>query len=179
MSNHEAFLAYAPRGPGLMCAVFYFKAENETDVYGWWTGFKDYRYLPAYFQLENFYAVENTAFFATEGSDLYGGWRYEYSKSEARLDKPIAVEDEAAHRLDQLQDAFFSEWLFYRSDAGAQEELAAYAKDELSVQDVNIRHKRLNKLDHNGAIWTFRSHGLDGQVIDYLRTRWPLEYRSD
>jgi hypothetical protein len=71
MTDHEAFLAYAPRGPGLMCAVVDFTLDN--DIYGWWTGFHDYRYLPAYFRLENFYAPENTVFLTTEGSDLYGG----------------------------------------------------------------------------------------------------------
>jgi len=174
MSEHEAFLAYAPRGPGLLCALAYFTVEK--DVYGWWTGFKDYGYLSAYFKLDSFYAPENTAFLATEGSDLYGGWRFDYARSEPALDRPVPVEDAVAHRLDQLQELFFNEWLFARADPVAQGELEAYASGELALQDVNIRHRRLNKLDHHGAVWIYRSHGLDGHVVDYLSARWPLDY---
>jgi hypothetical protein len=174
MSEHEAFLAYAPRGPGLLCALAYFTVEK--DIYGWWTGFKDYRYLSAYFKLENFYAPENTAFLATEGSDVYGGWHFDYARSEPALDRPVPVEDAMAHRLDQLQELFFNEWLFARADAGVQGEVDAYTRGELALQDVNIRHRRLNKLDHHGAIWIYRSRGLDGNLVDYLSARWPLDY---
>ena len=80
-TGHEAFLAYAPRGAGLLCAVCYFKDENGVDLSGWWIGFKDHGYVPAYFTLQNFYTLVDTAFLATEGSDLYGGWRYNYSRS--------------------------------------------------------------------------------------------------
>ena len=68
-----------------MCALFYFVLDN--NVYGWWTGFHDYRYLPAYFELESFYSAADTVFLATEGSDLYGGWRYDYSRSAPALDR--------------------------------------------------------------------------------------------
>jgi len=176
LTEHEAFLAYAPRGAGLLCAVCYFKAENGTDLCGWWIGFKDHHYIPAYFTLQNFYTLEDTAFLATAGSDLYGGWRYNYSRSQPALDPPVRVDDAFAHRLEQLQELFFSEWLFDRTDPGAVEDLARYATDELAVQDVNIRYQRLNKLDRHGAVWIYRSHGLDGQVIDYLAARWPLDY---
>jgi hypothetical protein len=177
MADHEVFLAYAPRGPGLMCAVVYFALDN--DVYGWWTGFHDYRYLPAYFKLESFYSAENTVFLATEGSDLYGGWRYDYSRSAPTLDRPTRVDDAIAHRLDQLQDLFFNEWLFTRADPKARDEVEAYARGELALQDINIRSQRLNKLDHHGAVWIYRSPGLDGQVVDYLSARWPLDYGKE
>jgi hypothetical protein len=173
-TDHEAFLAYAPRGPGLMCAVVYFTLER--DIYGWWTGFHDYRYMPAYFKLERFYAHENTVFLATEGSDLYGGWRYDYGGSAPALDRPVAVDERIAHRLGQLQDLFFNEWLFAQGDPKAQGEVAAYTEGELALEDINIRPRRLNKLDHHGAVWIYRSPGLDGQVIDYLSARWPLDY---
>ena len=177
MTGHEAFLAYAPRGPGLMCALVYFTAER--DVYGWWTGFHDYRYLPAYFKLENFYASEDTVFLATEGSDLYAGWRYDYSRSAPPLDPRLPMDDAAAHRLDRLRDLFFNEWLFARDDPKAHGELDAYARSELALQEINIRSQQLNKLDHHGAVWIYRSPGLDGQVIDYLGARWPLDYGKE
>ena len=177
--EHEAFLAYAPRGAGLLCAVCYLKDDNGVDLSGWWIGFKDHGYVPAYFTLQSFYTLEDSVFLATEGSDLYGGWRYNYSRSRPLLDPPVRVDDALAHRLEQLQALFFGEWLFDRTDRGAPEELAWYAAEELAVQDVNIRHQRLNKLDRNDAVWIYRSRGLDGQVIDYLAARWPLDYRKE
>ena len=54
----EAYIAYAPRGPGLECAVTYF--VHGDDVYGWWIGFKDYNYPSAFFKLENFFADADT-----------------------------------------------------------------------------------------------------------------------
>ncbi|HTT36745.1 MAG TPA: hypothetical protein VMH32_03635 [Burkholderiales bacterium] len=177
MSEHEAFLAYAPRGPGLLCAVVYFTLGDS--VCGWWTGFRDYGYLPAYFKLEGFYSTRELSLLATEGSDLYGGWRYDYARSLPALEPPLQVDDALAHRLAQLQELFFDEWLFDRSAVQAQEELAAYVQNELAIQDVNIRHKKLNRLDHHGAVWIYRSHGLDGQVIDYLAARWPLDYGKE
>ena len=177
MSEHEAFLAYAPRGPGLMCALCYFVLVN--NVCGWWTGFHDYRYLPAYFQLESFYSAADTVFLATEGSDLYGGWRYDYSRSAPALDRAIGVDDVVAHRLDRLQELFFNEWLFSRADPKAQDEVETYARGELALEDINIRSQRLNKLDRHGAVWIYRSPGLDGQVVDYLSARWPLDYGKE
>ena len=179
ITEHEVFLAYAPRGAGLLCAVCYFKQDSGIDLCGWWIGFKDHGYIPAYFTLQNFYTLEDTAFLATEGSDLYGGWRYDYSRSQPLLGSPLRVDDALAHRLEQLQELFFREWLFDRTDPGASEELAWYAAEELAVQDLNIQHQRLNKLDRHGAVWIYRSHGLDGQVIDYLSARWPLDYGKE
>ena len=108
MTEHEAFLAYTPRGPGLMCALLYFTIER--DVYGWWTGFHDYRYLPAYFKLENFYAPEDTAFLATEGSDLYAGWRYDYSRSVPLLDPPLPIDDSDGGCDDDKPVKSFKAW---------------------------------------------------------------------
>jgi len=177
MTEHQAFLAYAPRGPGLLCAVAYLTLGDA--VCGWWTGFHDYRYLPAYFKLERFYSAQDVCLLATEGSDLYGGWRYDYSRSQPALEPPLRIQDELVRPLAQLQELFFDEWLFDRSQPHVEEELVAYARGELAVQDVNIRHRRLNKLDPHGAVWLYRSHGLDGQVIDYLAARWPLDYGKE
>ena len=173
----ESFLAFAPYGPGLLCAMVYFVSDK--DVYGWWTGFKDYRYPSAFFKLENFFDVSETACFATEGSDIYGGWRYDYARSEPKLDRPVPVEDEYAHKLDQLEDAFAAEWLFFRDDKDAHAELDAYTKGELPVQEVNVQHRRLNKLDKTEAVWTFRSHAFNARILEYLTARWPLDYGKE
>lgn len=174
MTNPQIYIAYTPRGAGLLCAVVYLVVGK--DVYGWWTGFKDAAFVSAFFKLEDFYSTEQTVFYATEGSDIYGGWRYDYAVSELKLGKGIAVEEEACHVLEQLQDQFFSEWLFTPIEPGVAEELAAYRQMELAAQDINIKHRMLNRLDQHDVIWTYLSKDLDMQVIDYMMERWPLEY---
>jgi len=173
----QTYIAYAPRGPGLECAVTYF-VEGD-DVYGWWIGFKDYAYPSAFFTLERFFADADTIFYATDGSDVYGGWRYQYSRKQPALDKPVPIDDDISHKLDQLQDAFVNEWLWLKGDADSADESAAYAHDELAVEDVNIKHRRLGKLKKDAPVWTHESHGLNLDILEYLSTRWPLGYGKE
>ena len=179
MTEHEAFLAYAPRGPGLLCAVVYLTAGDA--VCGWWTGFSDYRYLPAYFKLDRFYSTQDISLFATEGSDLYGGWRYDYSRSHPAVEPPIQVEDALAHRLAQLQELFFDEWLFDRSAPHVDDELAAYAQNELAIQDVSIRHKRLrsSKVEGDDHCYTGLYHRIPTRIYCGTKFRtFTTEYQE-
>ena len=137
----QHYIAYSPRGAGLECAVVYFVRGD--DVYGWWTGFCDYR----------------------------------YPQRDPQLPDPIAVEDELCHQLEQLQDSFANEWLWFSGQPGSESEAAAYARDELAVEDVNLRHRHLGKLRKDAPVWTHASHDLSPEVIDCLAERWPLGYR--
>jgi hypothetical protein len=170
----QCLLAYAPRGPGLLCALVCY--NSGADVYGWWIGCRGHETLSAYFKLEAFYSKDDTLFTATEGSDIYGGWRLVYSKSKQKLIDPIDVENEVAHKLDELQDAFVREWLWFREEEGALAEEAEYQRAELAVRHANIRFRRLNKLNKDQVVWTFRSHDFDPKVQEYLQARWPLDY---
>jgi hypothetical protein len=170
----QHYIAYAPRGPGLECAVVYFtEAEH---VYGWWIGFKDYQYPCAFFMLEHFFTARDRAFYATEGSDIYGGWRYLHSCREPRLDTPIRVDDAICHKLDRLQDAFVNQWLWFRGDSGSEAEAAAYEQAELAVQDVNLQCRHLSRLHKDAPVWTDESHDLNLDVLDYLAACWSLDY---
>ena len=171
----QHYIAYSPRGAGLECAVVYFVRGD--DVYGWWTGFCDYRYPTAFFRLERFFAPGSGPLYVTEGGDLYGGWRYRYPQRDPQLPDPIAVEDELCHQLEQLQDSFANEWLWFSGQPGSESEAAAYARDELAVEDVNLRHRHLGKLRKDAPVWTHASHDLSPEVIDCLAERWPLGYR--
>lgn len=173
----EVYIAYAPRGPGLECAVTYFVQDE--DVYGWWIGFKDYAYTSAFFKLEGFFSDRDTVFLATEGSDVYGGWRYEYSRRQPALDEPVPIDDDVCHKLDQLQDAFVNEWLWLKDDPDSAEESAAYARDELAVGEVNLKHRRLGKLKKDAPVWTYESHGLNLDILEYLFRYWPLDYGKE
>lgn len=173
----QVFLAFTPRGVGLLCALFYL--EQERDVCGWFAGAVDFQHRAAFFELENFFSPQVTAFFATEGNDIQGGWRFDYSKSEPVLDEPLAVRQDLVLALDHLQDAFDNEWLFFRDDPGALQHLEAYRELELPVGEVNIKPRRLNRLQKGAAIWRHLSGGFDRNVLDYMMPRWPLDYRGD
>ena len=58
--QHECFLAYAPRGAGLLCAVTY--VSGEPDIVGWFVGAKGPLYPSAYFRVENFFSAEQKRF---------------------------------------------------------------------------------------------------------------------
>lgn len=175
MATPQSYIAYAPHGVGLMCAVVYF--EHDTDVVGWWTGARGYESHSAYFKLEKFFSTKPTRFYATEGMDLYGGWKLLYSAQEPVLDKPVPVEDEVCHELDRVQGMFVTEWLFFEDDAGVEAERKAYEELRLPLQHVNIRSKRLSRFDESQPVWIHRSHDFDLDVIDYLQRYWPLDYR--
>jgi hypothetical protein len=177
MHQPECFIAYAPRGGGLLCALTYIADGN--DVFGWFTGLKDYAFPSAYFRIENFFSIGDKRFFATSGSDIYGGWRYDYAKSHPELDEPVAVDDALCHRLDKLEDAFAGEWLVFGDDARFAEEETAYLVDGIAVSGVLVHHAKLVKFDRGKPVWTFYSHGFNDEVLNYMGPRWPLEYGAE
>jgi hypothetical protein len=93
---HASYLAYAPRGAGVLCALCYF-TENP-HVCGWWTGARGLEFAPGYFMLESFYSTAGTRFFAAAGGDLYGGWRCDYERDPPELSDPVPVDDGICHR---------------------------------------------------------------------------------
>lgn len=176
MIEPKTFIAYAPFGAGVLCALFYF--ERDQDVYGWWIGARDSESHTAYFWLEAFYTSHPTRFHASEGMDLYGGWRYLYSARQPRLDKPVAVDDAAAHELERLQSAFAAEWLVFEDDRDIGSEREAYGRMGLILGRVAIRSRRLGRLDERQPVWLYRSHGCDLNVVEYLQKHWPLDARE-
>jgi len=145
----------------------------------WLTGLKDYAYPSAYFKLENFFSLDKKCFYATIGSDIYGGWRFDYAKSRAELDPPIAVDDALCHRLDKLEDVVAAEWLIFGDDERFEPEKAAYAADHLPAGEVLVRHHKLAKFDRDKPVWTFYSHGFNDEVLQYMTPRWPLDYGAE
>jgi hypothetical protein len=172
----QSLIAYAPYGVGLQCALIYF--QQGSDVYGWWIGARNSDYHSAYFKLESFFTTKPTRFYASEGMDLYGGWRYLYSAREPALDKPVPVEDEASHELERVQDVFATEWLFFDTDPDIAAERKAYDGYNMPLGHVNVRAERLGKLDKHHAVWLYRSHDFQADVLDYLQKFWPLDYRA-
>ena len=174
---HTTHLAYEPAERKLLCALFYFNEQRH--AYGWWIGARGAAFESSYFMLENFYSDHGTRFFATRGGDLYGGWVFDYARESAELADTVPAEGEFCHRLEALQSEFAAEWLFFRDDPAAAAEVAEYEKAGLMVRTVNLQIRHLGRLERHGKYWTYSSHDADGNLIDYLRQSWPLDYRFD
>lgn len=159
--NPAVFLAYAPRGPGLLCALACFSEGD--DVYGWFVGPRQEGACASrYFLLEDFHANAPTRYHAVEDAELHAAWPL----GEARR-----------HRLAAMQAAFAREWLVFRDDARFAAELLAYDEAGYAAGEVNVRFARLAKLDTAGEAWTFRSQGFEPMVLRHLARSWPLLYR--
>ncbi|MGE5027287.1 MAG: hypothetical protein ACM3JK_02325 [Betaproteobacteria bacterium] len=175
MAIPQTYFAYTPRGAGLMCAVVYIEVGN--DVYGWWIGYQGGSFPSAFFRLGDFFSTRPTSFFATEGNDLYGGWKIDYTIDKPKLiDPPLPVEDGVSHELERMQDEFAAEWLFFDGDDGIDDEVGAYHGQDLPVLGANIKSRKLNKLDKGDVVWTYWSSDFDREILDFLMARWPLEY---
>ena len=163
MKTPNIFVAYAPRGAGLRCALAYLASGR--DVYGWYTGPRDDASVAAqYFLIEDFYTNRPARDAAVDGGDLHSAW---------------ALDEARRHELARMQELFAREWLLYRGDARAAAELASYAKAELATGEVNLRFERIAKLSTLQPNWTYYSPGFERSVLRHLAKRWALEYRFD
>jgi hypothetical protein len=167
-------LAYAPRGAGVVSALFYV-ADGE-NVFGWYTGAKDHGCEAAYFALEHYYSTHATAFCRSLANDVYAGWVLDFAPITTDVRNPVP--DDLCHELERLQAAFVREWLFYPGEPGADAEAAAYGKLGLPVGPMNIRAERLARFDQSQPTWIYASPGIDLNVISTLRTSWPLDDRE-
>jgi hypothetical protein len=163
MTTPNVFLAYAPRGIGLRCAVAY--RASGRDAYGWFTGPRlDLAVASRYFLLEDFYSGGPVRHEEVDCAELHSGW----SPSEPRR-----------HELARLHASFAREWLCYRADAWATTDFEAYARAELAAGDIAVRFGRLALFSKLQPNWTFYSRGFEHSVLRQLARRWPLEYAVD
>ncbi len=163
MQTPQIFLAYAPRGAGLRCALAYLTSTH--DVYGWFTGPRhDASVASCYFLLEEFYLPAVTRYEAVEQSALHSHW---------------SLDETRRHALAAMQEAFAREWLCYRDDPYVAAELEAYADAELASGELNLRFARLEKLSKLQPNWTFYSRGFERSVLRQLTKHWALEYHFD
>ncbi len=177
MTEPHVHLAYAPRGAGVLCAMFWIVEEN--DVYGWFTGAKGYEHPARFFMLEDYYATRDTRCFISEEDDLYGQWLQATKTGLSRIDRPVPVPEELCPELDRMQDAFVKEWLWFENDPRQAEEASTLRQNKLPVLTLNIRASRLNKLLRDGPVWDFWTPGADRHIPLYLSQRWLLDYAFD
>ena len=163
MNTPNVFLAYAPRGAGLRCAVVYLASAR--DAYGWFTGPRlDLAVASRYFLLQDYYSKGPVRREEVDPAELHSGWLL----AEARR-----------HELARLHEMFAREWLCYRTDAWAAADFAAYAGAELAAGNVSVRFARLAVFSKLQPNWTFYSRGFEHGVLRHLARRWPLEYAID
>lgn len=170
----QGFVAYAPRGFGLLCALVY--AVRGNDVLGWWIGPVDSAYQPSYFLLSDYYTHSEGAFYTTRGGDLYGGWVRDYDARYPDLDAPVPVEEALTHPLEHMQFVFAQEWLSFSGDRAAEVEVQRYREAELAHQDVNLKFDRLARLNKDQPVWVYRSPQFDANILKRLARNWPLLY---
>lgn len=163
MRTPETFIAYAPRGAGLRCALAYL--ESKRDVYGWYTGPRaDGGVAAQYFLSEEFHTMRPARDHFVDQRDLHSPW---------------ALDEARRHELARMQEAFAHEWLMYRDDTRAAGELASYARAELAAGEVLLRFERIAKLSTLQPNWTYYSPHFERSVLRHLAKRWPLEFRLD
>ena len=161
MRQPQIFIAYAPRGAGLRCALAYL--EDSHDVYGWFGGPRDDASVAAcYFVLQDFHANAPTRYEEVEQSALHSVW---------------SLPEPRRRDLAAMQEAFAQEWLFYRNEPRATAELMAYCEAELATGELNVCFGKLAKLSKRQPNWTYSSPRFERAVLRALSRYWPLEYR--
>lgn len=177
MTEPHVYIAFAPRGPGIMCAMLYIEVNRS--IYGWYVGARGGEYPAQFFVLEDYYSNQEISLYLSVEDDVYGPWIRREVALDLPIDTPGPVPEDLTHALEHAQDAFIHEWLFYADDSGAAGQARAYAARELSVQPVNIRPDRLNKLSTDAVVWTYASPGCNLNAVRVLSRRWPLDYVLD
>ena len=170
----RVFIAFAPYGVGVLCALFYI--EKRRDLYGWWTGARDSEHHCAYFKLEEHRSMKALRFYATQGSDLNGGWRRLYSAKQPQLHTPLPIDEDLACELEHLRDDFVAQWLFLEDAPDAEAEREAYARMNFPIFPLGVRAQGINRLNKDEPVWLYRSSDFDVGVIDALARYWPLDY---
>ena len=163
MRSPNVFLAYAPRGVGLRCAVAYFGAGR--DAFGWFTGpCLDLSVASRYFVLEDFYSAMPARYEELDEAALHSAW---------------SLEEPRRHELARLRETFAREWLCYRADQWAAADFAAYARAELAAGELGVRFGRLALFSKLQPNWTYYSRGFEYGLLRHLARAWPLEYAED
>jgi hypothetical protein len=164
------YVSYSPDKLGGVFALFYF--ESNVDIYGWHIEAKGHYFSAAFFMIENFYARRAPRLYRSVQDDVYGPWAIDYPPTRDEIRCPVP--ESVSHELERLQSRFVEEWLFFKDDRDIAADLLAYQAQGLPVQEVNLKSKRLNRLEKRDSIWTYMSSGADLNVTELLRKYWRL-----
>lgn len=174
MIEPQVHIAYAPRGAGVLCAACWFSQGEH--VYGWFTGARGYEHPAHFFMLESYFSTGEPVCHRSADDDVRGQWMTVSIDGEPLVERHGPVPEPLCHELEQVQDRFAREWLFFRDDPAHTHEAAVLRARELPVMGVNLHPKKLNKLHTDAPVWSYTSPGADLNVIGFLSRRWPLDY---
>lgn len=166
----KVYISFSPEKLGAVFALLY--CESGADIHGWHIESKGAYLSAAFFMAENFYADCLPRLYRSSEDDVYSPWIIDYPPTGDAIRCPLP--EALPHELDRLQSRFIDEWLFFRADPHIEAELEAYREHGLRVQEVNIRAKRLPRLQKNGANWIYMPPGADANVVQMVRKYWRL-----
>lgn len=173
MIEPHVHVAWAPYGAGVLCAAFWLVQGRH--VYGWFTGARGAAYPACFFALEDYYADDETVFYRSAQNDVHGPWLIVTADGEVPIEhEPVPAE--LCAELEHEQDAFVHEWLFYRDEPGHADDAVELRERGIPLREVNLRPKKLAKLQPGADVETYTSVGADLNVIVFLSGRWPLDY---
>ncbi len=158
-------ISFFPENAGLVSALFY--VEAEADIFGWYGTSSQRRFCAAFFMAENFYAKRATVLHRSLYGDVYGPWIADYPPNRSRNRCPLP--ETIRHELERIQFEFISEWLFFKNDPAIDAELAAYQGQNLPVNALNIKSRRLRRLSRKDGTWTYSTAGTDLNVPEFLQ----------
>jgi len=159
---------------GSVSALFY--VESETDVYGWRIQAKGHYFSAAFFMIENFYASRSTLLYRSLEDDVYGPWVTDFPPTGNEIRCPLP--EPVRHELERIQSKFVEEWLFFENDPVAEPELAAYEKQQLSIHAVNVKSRKINRLEKRKTDWDHSTPGIDPNIIDFLQKYWRHDEKT-
>jgi hypothetical protein len=166
----KAYISYSPAKLGSVFALFYFEAG--TDIYGWHIESRNLYFSAAFFMIEKFYAAGVPRLYRSMQDDVYGHWISDFPPAPDQIRSPIP--EAIGHELERLQSRFVEEWLFFKNDAPNDPEFHEYQSIGLPINEVNIKARRLHRLQKNGLSWTYTQPGTDPNIIQLLRKYWRL-----
>jgi hypothetical protein len=168
----KVHIVFSPGSPSSVSTMFY--VEAGADIFGWHAESIGNPFSATYFMIEDYYANSPTLLHRSLQDDLYGRWITDFPPAENPIRCPLP--EPVQHQLEQLQFGFVEDWLFFKIDPQAATEIEAYNKLQLPVQSLNIKSKKLKRLQKSGASLTHTTTGADLYIVDYLENH--LRFRD-
>lgn len=166
----KAYISFSPAKQGAIFALFYF--ETGADILGWHIEARSGYFSAAFFMVENYYAAQVPTVYRSVEDDVYGPWTVDYPPARGQIRCPAP--DSAVHELESMQSRFVEEWLFFEDDPGLEAEAEAYRESGLSLHEVNIKSRRLHRLNKDDSNWTYLTPGIDINIVQILKKYWRL-----
>jgi hypothetical protein len=166
-------IQYLPGPAGGLVAMFY--VETDSDIYGWYLEADSRRFSAAFFMLEHFYATTATVLYRSVEDDVYGPWVMDFPPQEHLLACPLP--DPVRHELERLQSGFVDEWLFFDGEPRDARDAQQYAAQNVPVHCVNIRPRRMARLERRQSAWLYQTVGSDLNIMDFLQKHWRFSDR--